>query len=167
MNQKIEKNHNVDIGIAESDRKKVAEILQTILGDEYIIYTKTRNYHWNVTGDRFYDLHKFFESQYEELNTIIDDVAERIRSIGERPDGTMTGFLKTGRIRENSVNDIDSGAMILELLADHESIIRTLRTDLVECLEKYGDAGTNNFLTDLLEKHEKMAWMLRSFISNR
>jgi starvation-inducible DNA-binding protein len=65
------------------------------------------------------------------------------------------------------VNDIDSGAMILELLADHESIIRNLRTDLVECLEKYGDAGTNNFLTDLLEKHEKMAWMLRSFISNR
>ena len=165
MNQKIEKNLYVDIGIDDRARKKVAEILQAILADEYILYTETRNYHWNVTGDRFNDLHKFFESQYTELSTIIDDVAERIRSIGERPDGTLTAFLKTGRIQENLTNDIDSDTMILRLLSGHQSLIRNLRTDLVACLEKYGDAGTNNFLTDLMEKHEKMAWMLRSFLN--
>ena len=165
MNQKIEKNLYVDIGIDDRARKKVAEILQAILADEYILYTETRNYHWNVTGDRFNDLHKFFETQYTELSTIIDDVAERIRSIGERPDGTLTAFLKTGRIQENLTNDIDSDTMILRLLSGHQSLIRNLRTDLVACLEKYGDAGTNNFLTDLMEKHEKMAWMLRSFLN--
>ncbi len=165
MNQKIEKNLYVDIGIDDRARKKVAEILQAILADEYILYTETRNYHWNVTGDRFNDLHKFFESQYTELSTIIDDVAERIRSIGERPDGTLTAFLKTGRVQENLTNDIDSDTMILRLLSGHQSLIRNLRTDLVACLEKYGDAGTNNFLTDLMEKHEKMAWMLRSFLN--
>ena len=165
MNQKIEKNLYVDIGIDDRARKKVAEILQAILADEYILYTETRNYHWNVTGDRFNDLHKFFESQYTELSTIIDDIAERIRSIGERPDGTLTAFLKTGRVQENLTNDIDSDTMILRLLSGHQSLIRNLRTDLVACLEKYGDAGTNNFLTDLMEKHEKMAWMLRSFLN--
>ena len=165
MNQKIEKNLYVDIGIDDRARKKVAEILQAILADEYILYTETRNYHWNVTGDRFNDLHKFFESQYTELSTVIDDVAERIRSIGERPDGTLTAFLKTGRVQENLTNDIDSDTMILRLLSGHQSLIRNLRTDLVACLEKYGDAGTNNFLTDLMEKHEKMAWMLRSFLN--
>ena len=165
MNQKIEKNLYVDIGIDDRARKKVAEILQAILADEYILYTETRNYHWNVTGDRFNDLHKFFESQYTELSTIIDDVAERIRSIGERPDGTLTAFLKTGRVQENLTNDIDSDTMILRLLSGHQSLIRNLRTDLVACLEKYGDAGTNNFLTDLMEKHEKMSWMLRSFLN--
>ncbi|MCL5782642.1 MAG: DNA starvation/stationary phase protection protein [Candidatus Thermoplasmatota archaeon] len=165
MNQKIEKNLYVDIGIDDRARKKIAEILQAILADEYILYTETRNYHWNVTGDRFNDLHKFFESQYTELSTIIDDVAERIRSIGERPDGTLTAFLKTGRVQENLTNDIDSDTMILRLLSGHQSLIRNLRTDLIACLEKYGDAGTNNFLTDLMEKHEKMAWMLRSFLN--
>ncbi len=107
----------------------------------------------------------YFESQYTELSTIIDDVAERIRSIGERPDGTLTAFLKTGRVQENLTNDIDSDTMILRLLSGHQSLIRNLRTDLIACLEKYGDAGTNNFLTDLMEKHEKMAWMLRSFLN--
>ena len=66
-----------NIGLSDKEREGVVEILNTLLSDEYVLYTKTRNYHWNVVGPQFNDLHKFFESQYEALNEVIDDVAER------------------------------------------------------------------------------------------
>ena len=71
-----------NLGIADKDRDGVVKLLTGILADEYVLYTKSRNYHWNVVGLQFNDLHKFFESQYEELNDIVDDVAERARSLG-------------------------------------------------------------------------------------
>lgn len=154
-----------NIGIADKDRQAVAEILNTLLSDEYVLYTKTRNFHWNVTGLQFNDLHKFFEAQYEALDEFIDEVAERARSLGGRALGTLAEFSQRTRLKEEPKKTPDAKQMLANLLADHESVIRELRADLQTALDKYGDAGTSDFLTGLMEKHEKMAWMLRSYLS--
>lgn len=153
----------MNIGIAEADRKAVAEILNQTLSDEFVLYAKTRNYHWNVVGPQFNDLHKFFEAQYEELDEIFDDVAERARSLGGRSYGTLAEFLKATRLKEEPGKSPSAKQMIANLLKDHESLIRSLREDS-ETAAKRGDSGTNDFLVGLMEQHEKMAWMLRSFL---
>lgn len=155
------------IGIREGNLKAVADVLNELLADEYVLYTKTRNYHWNVVGPQFNDLHKFFETQYEALDEIVDDVAERVRSLGGRSHGTLAEFLKQARLREHPGESPDSRAMIANLLADHEALIRSLRTDQETVAEKHGDMGTNDFLIGLMEKHEKMAWMLRAFLAGK
>jgi starvation-inducible DNA-binding protein len=154
----------LSIGLSESNRDSVVKILNAVLSDEYVLYTKTRNYHWNVVGPQFNDLHKFFEGQYEALNEIVDDVAERARTLGGKALGTLVEFTKTTRLRERAGEYPDARGMIGDLLADHESIVKQLRADLVTALDKHGDAGTSDFLTGLMEKHEKMAWMLRAFL---
>lgn len=145
----------------------MAEILARLLSDEYVLYTKTRNYHWNVTGPQFNDLHKFFEAQYEALDEIVDDVAERSRALGGRSLGSLAEFLKQARIKEQPGKFPGARGMLGNLLADHEAVIRFLREDLETCANVHGDIGTNDFLTGLMEKHEKMAWMLRSFLEGK
>lgn len=154
----------LNIGLSDGDRTGVVDILDRLLADEYVLYTKTRNYHWNVVGPQFNDLHKFFEGQYEALNDIVDDVAERARSLGGWSQGALAEFLRNTRLQEHPGEHPNAHTMIANLLEDHEAIIRTLRVDLETCVEKYHDVGTNDFLTGLMEKHEKMAWMLRSFL---
>ena len=156
-----------NIGLLEEQREGVVAILNTLLADEYLLYTKTRNYHWNVVGPQFNDLHKFFEAQYNELNEIVDDVAERGRVLGGHALGTMTEFLEYTRLKEQTGYYPDARDMIADLLADHEALIRHLRVDLETCAEQYHDAGTNDFLTGLMEQHEKMAWMLRAFLEGK
>src|SRR5437879_13839151 len=89
-----------NIGIAESERKKIVTILNALLADEFLLYTKTRNYHWNVVGPQFNDLHKFFEAQYEAIDDAVDEVAERVRTIGGRASGTLAEFVQQGRWQE-------------------------------------------------------------------
>jgi starvation-inducible DNA-binding protein len=156
---------NLNIGIPGDKRDAVATILNTLLADEYVLYTKTRNYHWNVVGPQFNDLHRFFETQYEALNDVVDEVAERARTLGGKALGTLVEFTKTTRLRERPGEYPDARGMIGDLLADHEAIVRQLRIDLVTAMDKHGDAGTSDFLTGLMEKHEKMAWMLRAFLA--
>jgi starvation-inducible DNA-binding protein len=158
---------NPSIGLAEDQRKGVVAILHTLLADEYLLYTKTRNYHWNVVGPQFNDLHKFFETQYSELNDIVDEVAERARSVGGNAIGTLAEFLQQTRLKEHPEHYPDARGMIADLLADHEAVIRHLRVDLETCAETYHDMGTNDFLTGLMERHEKMAWMLRAFLAEK
>jgi len=131
--------------------------------DEYILYTKTRNYHWNIVGPQLNDLHKFFEEQYNELNGIVDEVAERARAVGGNAFGTVAEFSQHTRLKEQPGQYPSARAMLANLLNDHEALIRHLRVDLETCVEKYHDAGTNDFLTGMMEKHEKMAWILRAF----
>jgi starvation-inducible DNA-binding protein len=152
------------IGLSSEQRAGVVSILDTLLADEYVLYTKTRNYHWNVVGPQFNDLHKFFEAQYEALDEFIDEVAERARSLGGRAPGTLAEFQKVTRLKEEPGKTPDARGMIANLLADHEQLVRTLRADLQTAMDKHGDAGTSDFLTGLMEKHEKMAWMLRAFL---
>ena len=153
-----------NIGIKDKSRQAVVNILNALLSDEYLLYTKTRKYHWNVVGPQFNDLHKFFEVQYEELNEIVDEVAERARSLGGISFGTLAEFLKHTRLKERPAQNPVASGMIKDLLIDHESIIRILRQDLERCSDPFGDMGTSDFLTGLMEQHEKMAWMLRAFL---
>jgi starvation-inducible DNA-binding protein len=154
-----------NIGLSPAQREGVVGILSKLLADEFVLYAKTRNYHWNVTGPRFNDLHKFFESQYDQLDEIIDDTAERARALGGHAIGTLGEYQKLSRLKEHPGDYPSADEMIKNLHSDHETVIRQLRTDLVDAQEKCGDAGTADFLTGLMETHEKMAWMLRSFAS--
>jgi starvation-inducible DNA-binding protein len=153
----------VNIGLNQRQRQGVVEILSPLLADEYVLYTKTRNYHWNVVGPQFNDLHKFFEAQYEALDDIIDDVAERARALGGRAVATLAEFIKLARLKEHPGRQLTAREMLRDLLADHEALIQTLRRDVETVTDPLKDAGTADFLTGLMEQHEKMAWMLRSF----
>lgn len=153
----------IDIGLEPKVRTSVAKCLNEILADEYVLYTKTLKCHWNVTGKHFGAMHEFFKEQYEQLFTINDDVAERARALDVMALGTLTEFAKMTSLSEHPGENPGDLAMVAWLLADHESIICSLR-DHIKAISKLGDEGTANFLTDLMEKHEKMAWMLRSFL---
>ena len=155
---------NANIALNESSRTKVLGLLDQVLADEYVLYTKTRNFHWNVTGPRFSEMHKFFESQYEILDGFVDEIAERSRTLGGRALGSMKEFLAQTRLKEAVSRIPKEEGMLAELLKDHEAVIRSLRDDVDECT-RAGDLGTADFLTGLMTSHEKMAWMLRSFIS--
>ena len=153
-----------NIGLSDEQREGVVSILNALLSDEYLLYTKTRNYHWNVFGPQFNDLHKFLERQYEELEEVVDQVAERARSLGGFAFGTMTEFAQHTRLKEQPGQYPEARRMLSNLLADHESLIRQLRVDSQTCDEKFHDLGTNDFLIGLMERHEKTAWMFRAFL---
>lgn len=155
---------NIDIGIGEENRKGVVAILNTLLADEYLLFTKTRNYHWNVVGKDFKERHDFFQQQYEQINPIIDEVAERSRQLGGVSVATMTEFLQNTNLKENPGEFPADMKMISNLLSDHENTIKYLRKSSEECDEKYREMGTNDFLIGLMEIHEKMAWMLRAHL---
>lgn len=156
---------NANIGLRESSKTKVLGLLDRTLADLSVLSQKTRNFHWNVTGPRFNDLHKFFEGQYEALEGEIDETAERSRALGGRALGSMKELLAKARLKEAVSGRSPSGdAMLAELLRDHESFIRATRVDADAC-GATGDKGTEDFLVGMLEAHEKMAWMLRAFAS--
>ena len=159
-----EMKENVDIGIESENRKGVVGILNTLLADEYILYTKTRNYHWNVVGKDFKERHEFFQEQYEKLDEMIDEIAERTRQLGGLTVATLNEFLQIGHLKENPGEYPSDLKMISNLLKDHESTIKLLRKSAEQCDEEYNDMGTNDFLIGLMEIHEKMAWMLRTHL---
>lgn len=153
---------NIDIGISQQDREGVISLLTSLLADEYVLYTKTRNYHWNVISPHFNDYHKFFEGQYGQLEVFIDDVAERIRQLGGKAISTLEELKSHTRLKEHPGQYPDDKTMFSNLAEDHESIIRDLRADLVKSDQSFHDMGTSDFLTGLMEQHEKMLWMIRA-----
>lgn len=153
-----------NIGITKEHRSSVALELSKILADEFLLYTKTRNAHWNVEGPDFHTKHVFFEKQYEELDEIMDSVAERIRSIGHYSPATLKDYLALTHLSETSRSPNDSQGFIAELLADHESVIIHLRENINRFADEWRDIGTSDFITSLMETHEKMAWFLRSHL---
>ncbi|MDR3628049.1 MAG: DNA starvation/stationary phase protection protein [Ignavibacteriaceae bacterium] len=153
-----------NIEISDKNLKEVATLLNTLLADEYVLYTKTRNAHWNIQGDNFIELHKFFESQYDALDIIIDDTAERVRALGHFAIGSLRDFLNVTQLNEQNEDFTDQKHIIKTLLEDHESVIHTLRNHITIITEEYKDLGTADFVTGLMEQHEKMAWMLRSYL---
>jgi starvation-inducible DNA-binding protein len=152
------------IGISDENRKSVAVELSKLLADEVVLYIKTRNAHWNVESSDFHAMHKFFEEQYEQLDEIMDNVAERIRSIGHYAPATLQSFLELTHLTEKSEEKNNSQGFIELLLADHESIIEFLRGNINRFSDEFDDLGTSDFITGLMEDHEKMAWMLRAHL---
>ncbi len=154
----------LNIRLSDQTREAVANELSKIMADEFILYTKTRNAHWNIEGPDFYDKHKFFEVQFGQLEEFIDRVAERIRTLGHYAPGTLKMILGLTQLSEMSRENNDSHGFIKELLNDHESIILRFRGDINRFTTEYPDSGTSDFVTGLMEEHEKMAWFLRSHL---
>ncbi|MEE1885920.1 Dps family protein [Pedobacter flavus] len=152
------------IGITPKNLLEVSKVLNVLLADEHILYIKTRKAHWNIEGKDFLTMHNFFEDQYKQIETIIDELAERIRTIGHYAVGSLTEFLELTHLSEKSNSKTDSATFMKILLEDHESIIIHIREQLDKVGEDLKDEGTNDFLTGLLKAHEKMAWMLRAHL---
>jgi starvation-inducible DNA-binding protein len=148
------------IGLDTNSHEAVARILNITLADEAVLSMKTRSAHWNVHGSGFYDRYTLFDVQYKQLNGIFDEISKRVRVLGGLPIGTFEEFLKNTRLGEQPGNIPD----IKELLSDHEASIRFLREDARKCTEEYQDEGTFDLLVSIMRAHEKMAWMLRSYI---
>lgn len=153
-----------EIGIKPANTAEIAQSLNRLLADEHILYIKTRKAHWNVEGPDFLSIHRFFEEQYKQLEQIIDDIAERIRIIGHFAEATLAGFLSETHLSEETRAKNDSAGFIKSLLEDHETIIIHLRENIDRYDEEWKDAGTSDFITGLMETHEKMAWMLRAHL---
>ena len=146
------------------DTEKAVTILNTLLADEYALYTKTRNAHWNVYGQDLQDLHKLLEDQYLVLDSMINEIAMLVRSFGHFALGSLKDFLNVTNLSEEKDDFSSSEQMIQSLLNDHETIIRMIRNDIIPISDKYKDLGTADFVTGLMEQHEKISWMLRSSI---
>ena len=153
-----------EIGIKPANTAEIAQSLNSLLADENVLYIKTRKAHWNVEGPDFLAIHRFFEEQYKQLEDLIDDIAERIRTIGHYAEATLAGFLAETHLLEETRAKNDSAGFMKSLLADHETIIIHLRENIDRFDEKWQDKGTSDFITGLMEKHEKMAWMLRAHL---
>ena len=151
------------IGVKEDARKKVVETLNMRLSDEYVLYTKTRKYHWNVVGPHFHQLHEFFKEQYEALDEMIDEIAERARQLGGKSLGTLDEFARYSDIYDEPGQNPDAETMISNLLNDHEKLIKAIRKNADEA-EHLHDMATNNFYTQAVLHHEKLAWMLRAYL---
>ena len=155
---------NASIGISPKNLQAIAAEMSKLLADEFLLYTKTRNAHWNVEGPDFHSMHIFFEQQYEQLDEVMDGVAERIRQLGHYAPATLQSFLSLTHLTEKLGERNDSPGFIKELLTDHENIIIFLREKIGPFANEYGDAGTSDYVTGLMEDHEKMAWMLRAHL---
>lgn len=153
----------IDIGLSKKILSTIADRLNRLLANEYVLYTKTLKCHWNVKGKHFRALHAFFKEQYEELFDIADDIAERVRAFDHDAFGTLEEFSKATILKEEAGKNPPDLKMIEKLLIDHEAIIKQLRNDIEAC-DRLNDAGTSNLLQEKLMAHEKMAWMLRSHL---
>ena len=154
----------VNIGLSQEQRQGVAELVNQQLADAYLLVIKTKKYHWDVIGPQFRTLHELWEEQYEAISMNIDAYAERVRALGGYPVGTAKAFLENSTLREHPGDLPNANEMVSRLVSDHEQVIRNLRKHIDQCGEKYHDEGTADFLTGLMEQHEEMAWMLRSFL---
>ena len=154
---------DVKTGLEQKDRKTLADILHVLLATSYLLYLKTQNFHWNVTGISFVSLHLLFQEHYEELAKTIDEMAERIRALGFFPQGSFFYFSKLSLIKE--VTDLLGPIKMLEVLAeDHQTLICFLREKL-PIAEKLKDGATADFINKRLFVHEKTLWMLRSLLT--
>lgn len=152
----------VDTGIAANDRNEISEGLSRVLADTYTLYLKTHHYHWNVTGPQFRSLHLMFEEQYRELWAATDEIAERIRALGEFAPGTYAEFSKLSSIQEdNSVPSADQ--MVKNLVKGHETVVKTAR-DLFKSASEASDEVTADLMVQRMQASEKTAWMLRSMV---
>lgn len=154
----------LNIGLSEEQRNGVIELLNTDLADAYLLLIKTKKYHWDVVGPQFRTLHELLEEHYVALTENIDAIAERVRALGGYPLGTAESFVSTASIKEHPGDLPNASEMVVRLANDHEQIIRNLRQHVDQCSEEFHDEGTADFLTGLMEQHEEMNWMLRSFI---
>lgn len=153
---------SIDIGISMEDRQLIANGLNKLLADSYTLYLMTHNFHWNVTGLKFNDLHNMFMGQYTEMWTALDEIAERIRSLDFAAPGTYKAFSQLSSIEE--VEGVPAANEMVQLLTKgHEAVAKTARA-VLPLAEQANDEVTADLITQRLTVHEKTAWMLRSIL---
>jgi starvation-inducible DNA-binding protein len=160
---------HVDIGIDEAQRRSITDALAHLLADTYTLYLKTHNYHWNVTGARFRDLHLMFEEQYNELALAVDNVAERIRTLGAKAPGSYASFARLSVVKDAADDEAHQpGAeeMLRQLAEDNATVVRTARAAL-DIAAGANDESSASLISDRMVTHEKAAWMLRSMRTNQ
>lgn len=162
MSTLLDKSENINIGITDEQRSEISKALGHLLADSYMLYLKTHNYHWNVTGMNFQSLHAMFEEQYTELAQAIDDIAEQIRSLGHFAPGSFKEFSKMTTVTEEEGLP-DDRTMVKKLQEANEAVIRTARKALPAC-EEAGDEASLDLVTERIRTHSKVAWMLRSHL---
>lgn len=153
----------LDIGISSEQRSAIAAGLAKLLADSYTLYLKTHNYHWNVTGPMFNTLHAMFEQQYTELAQAVDEIAERMRALGEPAPGSYRAFSELTSIVEED-DSPNAETMIARLVEGQQAVVRTAR-QAFPVADEAGDEPTADLLTQRMQVHEKNAWMLRSLLS--
>jgi starvation-inducible DNA-binding protein len=153
------------IGLSDQDRKQSTDVLSILLADEMSMYVKTRKFHWNVAGESFMELHQLFQQQYTSLEATIDAIAERINQLGADTIGTMQEFVECSRLTEFAAVYPMQKEMLVELLNDYNELINYLRSDIVTISKDSEDVGTIDFLTGIIQQHEKTAWMLRRYLA--
>lgn len=150
----------IDIGIAEQDRINVAEGLKKLLADSYTLYLQTHNFHWNVTGPQFRELHLMFEEHYTELADAVDVIAERVRTLGVAAPGTYKAFASLSSIEE--IEGVPPAEEMVKILTQgHEKVVKTAR-QVLKTAQEAGDESTASLVSDRMRVHEKTAWMLRA-----
>jgi starvation-inducible DNA-binding protein len=153
---------DIEIGIDAADRRAIADGLASLLSDTYALYVKTQNFHWNVTGPMFRALHEMFDEQYHELANALDEIAERIRALGQIAPGSFSQFSKLTSIEEET-GAPTAEEMVRQLVLGHEAVVRTGR-NVFSTSEEAGDQVTMDLLAERMQVHEKQAWMLRSLL---
>ena len=153
-----------NIGISEENRQAIADQLSKILADEFVLYSKTLNFHWNIEGADFHSVHLYLETLYEEQQEVVDTVAEKIRALGHYVPATLKNYSQLTHLTEKTKGKNDSQGIFAELLEDHESIIIFLREEIKPISDKWQSEGISDYITGLMEQHEKTAWMLRSHL---
>jgi starvation-inducible DNA-binding protein len=151
---------HINIGIDEHDRHNIADGLKRLLADSYTLYLQTHNFHWNVTGPQFRELHLMFEEQYTELATAVDEIAERIRTLDVAAPGTYKAFADLSAIKE--VDGVPLATEMVRFLTQaHEQVVKTARL-VLSTAQKAEDESTASLVSDRMRIHEKTAWMLRA-----
>lgn len=155
----------MDLGLSPETREKSVALMNLALANASLLTIKTKKFHWDVVGPQFASLHKLWDEQYEIVNLYVDEIAERIRMLGGYPVGTAQGFLHATELKEHPGEVPSATDAVRLLLDDHQTVVRSLRKAIDACDGELDDAGTADFLTGMLRGHEKMAWMLRSFLT--
>lgn len=154
----------LNIGISNEDRERIAEGLSKLLADSYTLYLKTHNFHWNVEGPLFNTLHLMFEEHYTELAAAVDEIAERIRALGVKAPGSYSAYAALASVTEAEGNE-SAEEMIRQLVVGQETVVRTAR-EAFTAAEDANDEPTADLLTQRMQIHEKNAWMLRSMLAD-
>jgi starvation-inducible DNA-binding protein len=153
------------IGLDEAKCKKLAGLLNELLANYSIFYQNTRGYHWNIKGEKFFELHLKFEELYNDLLLKVDEVAERILTLGSTPNHNYTDYRKVSSVKE-STQVSDGMRAVAEVLDSFKTII-TLQRELLSFSAEAGDEGTNALMSDYIRAQEKLVWMYSAFLNKK
>jgi starvation-inducible DNA-binding protein len=165
MDNKMAKAKPVKLGWSAKETKHIATALNELLANYSVHYQKVRNFHWNVKGSDFFDLHQLFEELYNEAFNNIDAIAERIRVFGETPLSTLKDYLEKSDIKETGT-DLDSDIMVRETLSDFRILLDAMIKSVEVAIEQE-DSGTEEMIKKFINAIEKHHWMMSAFLANR